>query len=222
MKQRKPVLLLASLLAILALAPATAQAEPYLTGESLPVWTEDAVTPSNQITIKAAGGSVVCSSGSIAGAVAKTETRSLDLTPYLTECKMWGLGVSPTAVYGCELNLGIENAGPPYTAAASLASCWNEAGAFVIEDKHGLCKVSMFPSEAQPQTASLVNTGSGSSRAVEAELNITNIKYTAEHNSIWCPLNKGTKYNGAISGATTIRSTPVLEPIGLFVTGEQT
>ena len=229
MKDRgnKPALLLAaSLLALLALIPASAQAAPYVTAESVPVTIEDQITGSSSVTIKISNAEVVCDQGLINGVIDDEPgpllgTTSFKLTPLLNRCTTWGLDSTAVPYSSCQFGFAVENAGPPYTAAAGVA-CSKAGDAFVLEDPYGFCKVSIYPNAAKPHTATLLNTGSGSSRAVEVGLNLKSVKYTiVKKGGFLCPLvGEGTFENGTIKGKTMLRSKG--KPVGIFMTGEKT
>ena len=145
-------------------------------------------------------GFVACDEATFFGEELAGSTHTLTFNPAYWFCYATALHFAVSLRWnGCEYELHALNAGPPYAGNFSIV-CPTEQGIEMTALVFGeTCSVSI-PPQAGLEGVSLENTGEGSERAVQANLELTGINYTASGSA--CPttgeFEDGT-YNGPLS-----------------------
>lgn len=124
----------------------------------------------------AQGGKLKCSElmlpGSISGA-----TKELAFNQVFWPCTLFGWSTTIFA-NGCHLELNVLNAGPPYVGTTDVV-CPAGKGIEFVGSGGGMTKCRLvIPSQNGVEGVSFENTGTGSSRAVTVNFNLTSVKYT--------------------------------------------
>jgi hypothetical protein len=131
--------------------------------------------PLSSLTITAQTGVVNCSGLGFPDSISAA-TNHLQTYQFFSGCVFQGLTTTITA-NGCEFNLNVLNAGPPYVGTTDIV-CPAEKTLEISNYLNGKKRCTL---QLQPQTGipgvTYENTGSGSSRAVTVNFNLTTVKY---------------------------------------------
>ena len=135
--------------------------------------------------------------GKLAGA-----SSNLRLTPFVSyfACSESPGSMSVTVSSGgCEDTLDLLNQGPPYVADFGIDCPPGSSYQFGFG---GICTVSI-PDQSGLHQVKLETTGSGSSRAVNANIEVSGLKYTISGVEFLC--GNGTYENGTYAGTATLK-----------------
>lgn len=127
---------------------------------------------------------------------------SLRLTKFVSyfACSESPGGLAVTINWGgCEDTLDLLNAGPPYVAEYGLDCPAGNSYQFGLG---GICTVSI-PDQSGLDQVNLETTGTGTSRAIGVDFEVTGLKYTISGVKFLC--GNGTYENGTFSGTTTLK-----------------
>jgi hypothetical protein len=138
---------------------------------------------------------------SLSGKLASSSS-NLRLTPFVSyfACTESPGSMSVTVSSGgCEDTLDLLNQGPPYVADFGI-DC--PSGSSYQFGFGGVCTVSI-PDQSGLHQVKLETTGSGSSRAVNANIEVSGLKYTITGVEFLC--GNGTYENGTYAGSATLK-----------------
>lgn len=178
-------------------ASAEAAKQPHFNAESYPAYLASASATSDRWETQL--GTLECPvdfSGAMSGSGS-----NLRLTKFVHyfSCKA-PLGPVTINWGGCEDTLDLLNAGPPYVAEYGL-DC--PAGNVYQFGLGSLCVISL-PDQSGLAQVDLENTGSGSSRAVNVDIEVTGLKYTLSGNTFFC--KNGTYEDGTYTSSKTLKA----------------
>jgi hypothetical protein len=166
-----------------------------------------------------ANGNVSCSSAALSG---NLSAASKDLA--LNQSGSWNCSSSgwieanvTVSMNSCGYVVHAENIGPPYTASLEI-DCTTAGDS--IKLAYPFCTVTI-PEQTFAAGVALSNTGSGSSRQVDAQVNVSSATYTEKGFACKAGTTGATNNNGVLGGKFTLKGTNGGSQVGLFVAGEK-
>jgi hypothetical protein len=219
---RRLVPLAGSMLATVALfgaAASSAAAEPvgfFIAGEKSeeaakqPKFTAEKYTANvkgsslSSFVFKSGMGKYTCGKVEYTGTIAAAAS-ALPITSFFTMCRFIGLP-SLLQMNGCTWALNTLNAGPPYVGTMDIVCPAGKSIEVSTTPETGFnCTVSI-PGQSGLTGVSFENTGSGSSRAVTANINLTEVKHSTSGTPV--ELCKPGEYtNGTYTGSASFTAT---------------